>query len=53
MRGTKPFQALWEFITTVATALLFTIIGLGTLILIGLLLALPIVAILLVVQHLF
>ncbi len=53
MRDTQPLQALWEFITTVTTALAFTIIGLGTLIVIGLLLALPIVAILLLYHRLF
>ena len=49
----KPLQALWEFITTTSTALFFTAIGLGALIAFGLLLALPIAAILLIYQHLF
>jgi hypothetical protein len=53
MRARGPITALWEFITTIATALAFTIIGLGTLIVIGLLLALPVVVILLVYQYLF
>jgi hypothetical protein len=49
----KPLQVLWEFITTVSTAIAFTTIGLGALLAFGLLLALPIVAILLIYQHLF
>jgi len=49
----KPLQALWEFIATTSTAIAFTTIGLGALIGFGLLLALPIVTILLLYQHLF
>jgi hypothetical protein len=49
----KPLQALWEFITTTSTAIFFTAIGLGALVVFGLVLALPIAAIFLIYQYLF
>ena len=53
MTARKPLQALWEFITTVSTAIAFTTIGLGALVVFGLVLALPIAAIVLIHQYLF
>jgi len=49
----RLLQALWEFITTISTAIAFTTIGLGSLIVFGLILALPIAAIVLIHQYLF
>ena len=49
----RLLQALWEFITTISTAMAFTTIGLGALVVFGLVLALPIAAIVLIHQYLF
>ena len=53
MTPRKLLSALWEFITTISTAIVFTTIGLGALIVFGLVLALPIAAIVLIHQYLF
>jgi hypothetical protein len=49
----RSLKELWELITTISIALVFTTIGLGTLLVFGLLLALPIVAILVLSRYLF
>jgi len=53
MTARKLLQALWEFITTISTAIAFTTIGLGALVVFGLVLALPIAATVLIHQYLF
>ena len=49
----KPLEELWQLITTIGTAIVFTVISFGTLLVIGFILSLPIVAVLLMYQHLF
>lgn len=53
MTARKPLQALWEYIRTIVTAIAYTSVGLGVIVLFGMLLALPIVVIVWILQHLF
>ena len=53
MTPRKLLSALWEFVVTTSTSIFFTTIGLGALLVFGLVLALPIAAILLIYQYLF